>query len=477
VNLEGSLEAFGLPDVFGLLAMSAKSGGLRLRNASNPTPVQGVVWFRDGKVTGASADHPRLGLVRRVVGSGAVEDAALTAAVSRALNSPVGVARALLEAGAVEQDLLREAAVDQAVDAVFDLSRWLTGDFEFDPGVRNPDDVGLSLDHAWLISEAKARGAHWDEIRAAIPGSDSVLLVPVVLNEDPVVSRDEWALLALVDGRRSVDDLIELTGCGQFAVASVLAGLVRRGLLSVRTTDASDHVDVVMRRLSLLAPIEFAAATPEPVASVAVPVLSPEALALSGAQALSAALAAQGIPVQGARDTGIPARTLSPAAPPYLLSPAAVQPRREVEVPAARREVVPPRPEPFLPERRPEHVEVRGAADTSFTGDRATRSGLSPNTGTAAAFASIMNSTRPQEAQPVTAAPLTTQSMAPQSMAYQPMSSHYMGATAGNTAMAAAALNPEPTTQSLTGEYGIIERDPAMNRSLLLRLIAGVRGL
>ena len=464
MNLEGSLEAFGLPDVFGLLAMSSKSGGLRLHNASGRIPVQGVVWFRDGKVTGASADHPRLGLVRRVVGSGAVEDAALTAAVSRAMNSPVGVARALLEAGAVEQDLLREAAVDQAVDAVFDLSRWLTGDFEFDPGAHNPDDVGLSLDHAWLISEAKARGTHWDEIRAAIPGSDSVLLVPVVLNEDPVVSRDEWALLALVDGRRSVDDLIELTGCGQFAVASVLAGLVRRGLLSVRTKDATDHVDVVMRRLSLLAPIELAAATAAPVAIVPVPVpaVSPEAVALSGAQALSAALAAH---------------ALSPTPPPYLLSPAAVQPRREAGSPAARREVVPQRPEPFLPDRRPEHPDVRPAAGTSFSGERANRSGLSPNDGTAAAFVSMTNSTQLLAVEPLTAAPMTTQSMTPQSMAYEPMSSHSMGAASRNSAMAAAELNPEPAMQSLTGEHGIIERDPAVNRSLLLRLIAGVRGL
>jgi hypothetical protein len=43
-----------------------------------------------------------------------------------------------------------------------------------------------------------------------------------------------------------------------------------------------------------------------------------------------------------------------------------------------------------------------------------------------------------------------------------------MTPTAGNTAMVPAQL---PVGQ------GIIERDPAVNRSLLLRLIAGVRGL
>jgi hypothetical protein len=43
---------------------------------------------------------------------------------------------------------------------------------------------------------------------------------------------------------------------------------------------------------------------------------------------------------------------------------------------------------------------------------------------------------------------------------------------AGNTAMVAApAVGMAPEGQQ------IIERDPAVNRSLLLRLIAGVRGL
>ena len=88
--------------------------------------------------------------------------------------------------------------------------------------------------------------------------------MPVVLPADPEVSREEWSLLALVDGRRSVTELVDLTGSGQYAVVSTLAALVQRGLLEVRpeSGEADDHVAVVVRRQRLLAPLEDAPFVP-----------------------------------------------------------------------------------------------------------------------------------------------------------------------------------------------------------------------
>ena len=258
MNLEGSLDAFGLPDVFALLATTGKTGGLLLRRGT-PSALHGVVWFRDGRNCGASSDRSRASLVRRVVGSGAVDDAALRQAVARAVSGGVGVARALLEAGAVDPELMHQAATDQVIDAVFDLLRWPEGDFGFDQFASDVDDVGTSLDHLRVLAEAQARADAWTALELLVPGPDSVLSVPVVLHEDPDVSRDEWALLALVDGRRRVRDLVELTGCGEFAVTSTLAQLVQRGLLHVRDAAAPDHVTVVERRMAMLASVESTA--------------------------------------------------------------------------------------------------------------------------------------------------------------------------------------------------------------------------
>jgi hypothetical protein len=426
VNLEGTLDAFGLPDVFTLLASTGKSGGLLLRRTTAPgTQVNGVVWFREGRISGASSDRSRASLVRRVVGSGAVEDSALRQAVSRSSAGGVGVSRALLEAGAVEPELLLQAATDQTVDAVFDLMRWPDGDFGFDQTATDADDVGVSLEPARVIAEAHARSESWSQLEALIPSPESVLAVPVVLHHDPEVSRDEWALLALVDGRRRVRDLVELTGAGQFAVTTTLAHLVQRGLLHVRDAAQPDHVSVVERRLAMLASVE----APEQ-ATVPVPVTAPE----PEPEAIPTSVRPGGPAGPGAlRMSAMDA--LAKAHQVQGGSPTLTGPGQSAR-PAARREVVPPRPEPFLPGRRPDHPEHVGETARQSVSRPSAAGTSSPSAG---------------------------------GMSGGLSSSAVEGATARALSEPVAAVEPAAD--------GVIERDPGVNRSLLLRLIAGVRGL
>jgi len=93
-----------------------------------------------------------------------------------------------------------------------------------------------------------------------------------------------------------------------------------------------------------------------------------------------------------------------------------------------RQPVIPERPEPFTPERQPDFAEEPLPA--------LARLAASP---TASAPASATAS---------------------------------VGAVEG-----AHALKPETAPAAVPGHAGLIDRDPSVNKSLLLRLIAGVRGL
>ena len=147
---------------------------------------------------------------------------------------------------------------------MFDLLRWRDGDFAFVMDEANPDDVGVTLSVESVIADTESRQSTWDTVSQVVPSPRAVLSMPVVLPTDPEVTREEWSLLALVDGRRSVTELVDLTGSGQYAVVSTLAALVQRGLLEVRpeSGEADDHVTVVMRRQRLLAPLEDAPFVP-----------------------------------------------------------------------------------------------------------------------------------------------------------------------------------------------------------------------
>jgi hypothetical protein len=412
VKLEGSLDAFSLPDVYQLLSLTKKSGGLHLVSGQ----AAGVVYFEEGAVTGACSDASKQPLARRLVGLAACDDAALRRAVERAVSEEIGVARALAESSAVEPELLSRLAMEQTVDAVFDLLRWSDGDFAFGINEPNPDDVGLAVPADQVVAEATSRRETWDAVSRVVPSPDVILTMPVVIAEDPSLSRDEWALLALIDGQRTVGDLVEVSGAGQFSVVSALAALVQRGMLALRDEEAPDYISVVRRRQQLLAPLEEAAApVEEPVAPPQEPVVDQQVPAPAepiASQPLANQSQATQPPVTQPHIAQPPLRDAHPAAP--VSAPAAAGLAGPVLGGAHEPNgVVPPRPEPFMPKRVVEHPEPASASFGPPQGMRGPR------------------------------------------------------ATAGGGTAAAA----QPAGESA------IERDPTVNRSLMLRLIAGVRGL
>jgi hypothetical protein len=370
MRLEGTLDAFSLPDIFQLLSYTKKTGTLHLRRTANGgDDAHGVVHLRDGAVTGARADVRRQALGRRIIGAGVVDDRALAEAVSRVQGDPsCGLARALADSGSLSEEFGRALAAEQASDAVFELLRWPDGEFAFVVDEADPDDLGATVAVEDVVAEGQRRLQTWAE--ADMPAADAVISLAPAPPTEPSLSRDEWSLLSLVDGRRSVSDLVVLSGRGEYVVVSAIAGLVERGLLVVGESGGD-----VSRRQELLSALE-----------------------------------------------GMPAA----AAPP----PAAPAPRAQAAAPAApaapsRAPVIPERPEPFTPPRQPEHAEPPAPS-------YARAATPSPRAAAVAAAA--------------------------------------VGEVHGAVAM-------QPSAESAPAASPYIERDPSVNKSLLLRLIAGVRGL
>ncbi|MGN6331133.1 MAG: DUF4388 domain-containing protein [Motilibacteraceae bacterium] len=419
MKLEGSLDAFGLPDVFQLLAATRKTGGLRVRAADG---VEGAVWFDAGLVANASADLSRPTLLRRVVAALPVDDAALATAVAGvvAVGAGGGVLRALLAAGAVDADAVSALAREHAVDAVVDLLDWHEGAFALDADEADPEGLTLGLPVDQLVTAARERATAWEALSASVPLEVVLRLAPVA--EAVTADPREWALLALLDGRRTVADVVELAGDSPVTVLTALVELQRRGLASPAGAEAGDARS---RRLAVVDGLERPTLR---VPLAPAPEAPPFAEAREHRADLAAATADQvGQPGELPDD---PAQTWdedTEAAvrvddwtgdwgPEPHLPP---QPVGQPFVPPSERDVVPPRPEPFLPQRRPEHDA--------------------------------------QERE--TTLPARTAALPP-----LPSRTSSVGDVVGSVAMAA-------------DRAPLVERDPSINRTLMLRLIAGVRGL
>ncbi len=386
MRLEGTLDAFSLPDIFQLLSFTKKTGTLHLRREDQ----HGVVHLRDGAVTGGRGDASCQALGRRLVGAGLVDDETLADAVEQVLDVPgSGLGKALVSSGKVDADTALTLAVEQATDAVFELLRWPDGAFAFVMDELDPDDLGASLPVEEVVTEGRRRLETWSLLTEKVPSSTAVVALAPAPAAELVLSRDEWALLSLVDGSRTVGELVTLSGTGEYVVVSALAALAERSLVSV--TDTAPGGGAVAQRQTLLAALE-----------------------------------GRVLPVAAAPVAAEPVEPVEPVS---------AEPEPEPEPAAVRKPVIPERPEPFTPERRPDYAEEPLSA--------LSRLAQTPSVPRQAASASASASS------PSPTAPASS-----------------VGSVHG-----AHALKPD------TAPAPQIDRDPSVNKSLLLRLIAGVRGL
>jgi hypothetical protein len=440
MKLEGSLDTFSLPDILQLLAFTKKTGALRLTAKSAGTT--GVVHVSDGVVSAAASDVSRQSLARRVVGAALVGDEALAAAVDRARQEGVGVVRALLDAGALTDDAVLPVARQQVIDAVCDLLRWPEGEFAFFVDQLDSDNLPVSVSVEDLVAEGQRRLAAWPALTALIPSPATTLSLSVAPSSDPTCSREEWALLALVDGRRTVSAIVSLLGAGEYAVVRALAALVERGLLVTSDGGAAGTGGLadLERRQGLLAGLEGGTTLPAP------------RPALTDSTELSAAVAALATDAPAGPDA-------APAEITEITEITEIAENTEVtEVTATAEETVaettaqgPTSPVAEAAQPVPESV-------SQPAGEPASEPVAAP------IEAAVADQPRAETTTTVTA------SAQPPARAAGPDTT--VPVTMGSAALdpaAAPAANPAPTPGG--------EDDPAVTRSVLLRLIAGVQGL
>ncbi len=196
----------------------------------------------------------RQALARRLVGAGLVSDDALTAAADDVRAGAPSLVRALLDRADVAPEEVTRLAADQATDAVCELLRWSSGAFSFLVGEEDPEGLQLGLAADELVAEGERRSQVWPSLTSHIPSPETVLRLAAAPAFDPSCSREEWGLLALVDGKRSVSEIVALLGRSEFAVAGALAALVERGLLTVSA--AGSGLADLQRRQDVIAALE-----------------------------------------------------------------------------------------------------------------------------------------------------------------------------------------------------------------------------
>lgn len=239
--LIGTLSEFGLVDVMSLLADTKKTGVLQL----DTPPRRGQVWFQGGEVHFALADTRRLALGARLVASGLLPSDRLPVVV--AAHRAVGSGRfgqVLLDEGLIDEATLDELVGEQITDGVFDLMRAEGGDFRFEPRPAADGPVGLRLNTQDVVAECVRRMADWRRLGEAVRSPESAveLVTPAGGAQGAFTfTPDHWRVITLLNGARTVGDVTELLGQGEFATCRKLGELEAVGAVRARPPGEDIH--------------------------------------------------------------------------------------------------------------------------------------------------------------------------------------------------------------------------------------------
>ncbi len=227
--IECSLADVSLADICQLLAMGRKTGCLTMTDTSN----FGYIFFENGKVIYASVLNRPDRLGELLVKNEAITRDELSAAMEQ--QGKFGGKRLgeiLVELGSLAQEDLEKYISLQIEEAVYRLFTWVQGSFHFKPDEMPEEGFFLvSINPDALLMEGARRVDEWSLIEKRVPSMDLIF----ALKRDPLVEEGveltdaQRRVIPLLDGERSVDDLVEESGLVEFETAKALYGLILAG--------------------------------------------------------------------------------------------------------------------------------------------------------------------------------------------------------------------------------------------------------
>jgi hypothetical protein len=123
-------------------------------------------------------------------------------------------------------------AASWVADAVLELCAVTAAPFRFE---RIDIDATGGISGDALLAGAERRVEQWREITRFVPSTNAIARLVTEAPPVPqiVIDARDWPVLSLIDGRRSVADVIVAVGGSPFDVCDTLAGLVVAGLVAV----------------------------------------------------------------------------------------------------------------------------------------------------------------------------------------------------------------------------------------------------
>ncbi len=225
--LEGNLRDFNVLEVIQLLGQQGKSGVLRVWRKKEE---EAGVFFSEGMITHATTSQREEGdfLGEKLVKTGVISRKDLEAALRKQRDSARYLGEILLERGMADEQAILNALHTQIHEIIYEVFRWEQGKFKFEVlSVPQFPQISVKLSAEEVMLNILKLVDEWPEIERRVPAPNIVLKQSGRLEEQGIgLPEDHGVIYRVVDGNRSVQDIVEQSLLGKFATLEVLADLL-----------------------------------------------------------------------------------------------------------------------------------------------------------------------------------------------------------------------------------------------------------
>lgn len=241
MSLSGNLKTVSFPDILQLLATGKKTGTLEIETNTRKKEIA----FRGGNIIYASSvnnNEDLLGtmLLRR----GRISKAELDRAVAMHQQTGRQLGTTLIDMNLFTKEEIAECLRLQVEEIVYNLFAWKEGEFNFCEGREIPDlPFQVNLVTMNVVMEGTRRVDEWTEIQKVLPPDDALLALveaPPANQAEVRLSTDEFRLLVLINGERTLPDLVRLSPMGEFVTYRAVYRLINHRLVEIAGRRAAE---------------------------------------------------------------------------------------------------------------------------------------------------------------------------------------------------------------------------------------------
>jgi len=228
--LVGALKTFSLSTILQLLSNEKMTGILQVNN----TGAEYQIFILDGYIIYAIEPLKKARLGDLLKQDGLLTENQIQECLAIAKKEKQALGKTLVKMGFISSEVLKQFLYKQVEEILFTLFLWEAGDFEFKETALNLQWlVAFKLNIMKLILDASRRVDTLSKIAKHIPDDTIVFKMSekAKTHDRKKLNSDESNILSLIDGARTVRNIMDESGFDEFILQKILYSFIAAGLI------------------------------------------------------------------------------------------------------------------------------------------------------------------------------------------------------------------------------------------------------